>query len=131
MNRSYAGLYGHRTTSEDAFAPLFATFDWDGFLLLFGPDGRVAGTVSAEVAPDLTEQNGPPTGRLGSPGIVPEYRTPDLYRALLVAGARYLMERNVIQAELETHGDDATTIAAYEDLGFALQAEAFAYTKDL
>jgi len=44
LNRGYAGLHGHNYTTEDAFEPHLAELDWDGLLLLFTPDGRVAGT---------------------------------------------------------------------------------------
>ena len=131
MNRSYAGLYGHRMTSEAAFTPILEMFDWDGFFLLFDARGRVAGTVSAEAAPDLTEATGVSTGRLGSPGVVPEYRSAELYKALLLAGMAYLKTRDVVVADLETWGEPETTIKLYKTLGFALKSEALAYTKNL
>ncbi len=130
MNRSYAGLYGHRTTSEAEFGPLLAGMDWDGFFLLFDPEGRVAGGVSAEVDP-VTEQHGTSTGHLGSPGVVHEYRSAELYKALLLRGVAYLKARGVVLADLETQGDDPATIHVYEGLGFKVCAEALAYSKDL
>lgn len=111
--------------------PLLETFDWAGFFLLFDPDGRIAGTVSAEVAPDLTAENGFRTGRLGSPGIVPEHRSAELYQALLASGVAYLKARNVVMGTLETWGEDQTTIDAYQQLGFGIRSEQLAYTRDL
>ncbi len=129
MNRSYAELHGHRTTTEQDFAPILEASDPDGFIILFDPAGRVMGTVSADLAPDLSEQNGRPTGRLGSPGVVPEHRSPAIYGALLGAGCHYLETRGAVWAELETLGDHETTIAAYQSLDFVLDAEAVAFTK--
>jgi ribosomal protein S18 acetylase RimI-like enzyme len=131
MNRSYAGLYGHRTTSEAAFAPLLEAFDLDGFFILFDHKNHVAGTVSAEVAPDLSEENGVPTGRLGSPGVVPEHRSKELYQALLASGMAYLKAHGMVIADLETWGEPESTINIYKTHGFTLRSEALAYTKEL
>lgn len=140
MNRSYEGLYGHRTTNEAEFAPLLAGMDEDGFFLLFDSAGRVAGAVSAEpvsIEPvsaevdPVTAQQGVSTGHLGSPGVVPEHRSPELYQALLLWGVAYLKARGVVLADLETWGDDAATLAVYKRCGFEVCAHALAYSRDL
>lgn len=89
-NRGYEGIYGHHRSSEADFASRLDRFDLDGLLLLFAPDGNPIGTVEVSLAADLTERNGVPTGRVDSPGVVPEYRSLELYQVLLLSGVSYL-----------------------------------------
>ncbi len=75
LDQGYAGLHGHHRATAEDLEPRLAELDWDGHLLLFAPDGSVAGTVGAAFEPSRTERNGVPTGRLDSPGVVPEHRS--------------------------------------------------------
>jgi GNAT superfamily N-acetyltransferase len=117
LNRGYEGLSGHHLTTETDFAPHLANLDLKGMFLLFAPDGSVAGTVGAALEPSRAERNGVPTGRIGSPGVVPEYRSAALYEALLLAGVAYLRQLGVTWAELELWGDDPAVLARYQARG--------------
>ncbi|CAA9579520.1 MAG: hypothetical protein AVDCRST_MAG86-2632 [uncultured Truepera sp.] len=127
VDRGFEGLHGHHRSSEVGFAPHLAELDWDGLFLLFAPDGKVVGTVGAQLAPDRTERNGVLTGLVDSPGLVPEHRSPELYRALLLSGVAYLKGRNVVRAELQSWGDAPETITLYTTLGFAVHHQQVAY----
>lgn len=56
-------------------------------------------------------------GWIDAPGVIPELRTPDRY-ARLVRGAIAHMRKGPIT--LETWGDSAAVLAAYQELGFRL-----------
>lgn len=127
LNRGYAGLQGHHQTSVEEFAPWLDELDWDGLLLLFGPDGNVIGTGGASLAPDRTLRNGLPTGQVDSPGVVPEHRSLPLYEALLLAGVAYLDKHGMIWAELQSWGDSAAVLNHYQSLGFRVLRQELAY----
>jgi len=129
LNRGYAGLHGHNRTTEDAFEPHLSDLDRDGLLLLFAPDGRVAGIGGAKFDPSRTERNEVPTGRVDSPGLVPEHRSLALYEALLLAGVAYLRQAGMAWAELESWGDDPEVLARYQALGFMVLRREVAYQR--
>ncbi len=131
LNRGFEGLLGHHHTTETEFAPHLAQIDWDGLFLLFAPDGSVAGEVSAELAPDLTERNGVSTGRVDSPGVIPEYRSLELYGGLLLSGVAYLKQQGAVKAELQSWGDAPETIQLYASLGFRTVHQQVAYQREV
>ncbi len=129
LNRGFEGLLGHHHTTETEFAPHLAQIDWDGLFLLFAPDGSVAGEVSAELAPDLSERSGVLSGRVSSPGIVPEKRSVKLYQTLLLSGVAYLKMQNALRAELQSWGDAPETVQLYASLGFRTVHQQVAYQR--
>jgi len=129
LNRGYEGIPGHRHTTEADFAPHLAQLDLKGLLLLFAPDGSVAGTGGAALNPSRTERNGVPTGRVDSPGVVSEYRSLELYEALLLAGVAYLRQLGITLAELESWGDDLKVLARYQALGFTVLRQEVAFQR--
>ena len=129
LNRSFDGLSGHHRTTESDFAPRLAELEPDGFFLLFAPDGGVAGTVSAELAPDLSERHGVTAGRVGSPGVVSERRSPGLYATLLLFGVAYLRRGGAEVAGLQSWGDDPNVIARYVSLGFRVTERQVAFER--
>lgn len=128
-NRGFEGLYGHHRTTAEDFAPRLANLDPDGMLLLFAPDGGVAGVGGAELAADLSERHGVAAGRVGSPGVVPERRSPELYAALLLSGVAYLKRRGARVADLQSWGDDPSVIDLYASLGFAVTHRQVAFER--
>ena len=129
LNRGYAGLHGHHQTTEEAFGPYLSELDWDGCFLLFAPDGQIAGLGGAKVDLDRTERNGVLTGRVDSPGLVPEHRSLALYEALLLAGVAYLRRSGAVRAELESWGDAPEVLALYQELGFVVLRQEVAYQR--
>lgn len=128
-DRGFAGLYGHHRTTEAGFAPVLAELDPDGLFILFAPDGGVAGTVGAELAPDRTQRNGVLTGLVDSPGVVPERRSLELYGALLLSGTAYLKKQSAVRAELQSWGDAPETIQLYKSLGFGTVHQQVAFQR--
>ena len=129
LNRSFEGLLGHHRTTEAEFAPVLAELEPDGLFLLFAPDGSVAGTVGAELALDRTQRNGVSTGLVDSPGVVPERRSPGLYKALLLSGIERLKKQNAARAELQSWGDAPETISLYISLGFSTVHQQVAFQR--
>ena len=131
LNRGFEGLLGHHYTTQTEFAPHLTQIDRDGLFLLFAPDGSVAGEVSAELAPDPSECSGVLSGRVSSPGVVPEKRSLELYSALLLSGVAYLKKQAVVKAELQSWGDAPETVQLYASLGFKTVHQQVAYHQNV
>lgn len=65
---------------------------------------------------------------IDGPGVVPWLRTPDRYARLVRGAAAYLQNDPVV---LETWGDSASTLAAYESLGFEVVHSVSGWELDL
>jgi mycothiol synthase len=129
-NTCYAGLWGHNVLSEDAGRDWFASLDPAGVYFLFAPDGALVGRGHVQ----RIERDGQPTGYLDAPGIIPALRGAALYVPLLLWGAAWLASNPagpVARYLLESWGDDPTTIAAYQSLGFLLDRRETAYRSPL
>jgi GNAT superfamily N-acetyltransferase len=122
VNQGWSDLPGHKVATENV--------DWvhqqphDSIFLLFDENGKVSGCVSAILREDAW-------GRVDAPALIPEYRQPDLYRALVLVGLRYLAERGCRNVRLESWGDYDSTIAAYTELGFKTTVHELGYRLDL
>jgi ribosomal protein S18 acetylase RimI-like enzyme len=122
VNRGWSDLPGHKVATESV--------DWvhqqpqDGIFLLFDEHNKVSGCVSAILSEDGR-------GRVDAPALVPEYRRPHLYRALVLVGLHYLEERVCKEVKLESWGDYDSTIAAYTELGFRTTTYEVGYRLDL
>jgi N-acetylglutamate synthase-like GNAT family acetyltransferase len=122
VNRGWSDLPGHKVATKNV--------DWvnhqpqDGIFLLFDEYNKVSGCVSAILSEDGK-------GRVDAPALVPEYRQPDLYRALVLVGLHYLAARGCKEVKLESWGDYDSTIAAYTELGFKTAVHELGYRLDL
>jgi mycothiol synthase len=130
-NRGYEGQWGHLHTSAEEMALWFPRLKQEGIVLLFGPDGEIAGVGRAALSEELTAQRGVPTGHIDAPGVVPAYRQSGLYVPLLLTLIRWLLTEKPVRIEVESWGDDPQTLALYRDLGFRLAREEISYRRVL
>ncbi|MGE5124326.1 MAG: GNAT family N-acetyltransferase [Acidobacteriaceae bacterium] len=118
MNLCYIPLWGHQEVSQEELAGWLPHFDPQGLFLVFSEKGRVVGISRVETSPDRSQVNGKPTGYIDAPGIVPQHRRLDLYRALVLAGICWLRDRGQELVEMESWGDKQEVLKMYRELGF-------------
>lgn len=118
MNLSYIPLWGHQEVSEAEMAAWLSDFDQQGLFLVFSEKGRVVGIGRTEPSPERSTKNGMPTGYIDAPGIVPQHRRLDLYRALVLTGIRWLQNQGQTIIEMESWGDKLEVLKMYRELGF-------------
>jgi mycothiol synthase len=118
MNLSYIPLWGHREVSEDEMTSLLPAFDQQGLFLVFSEKGRVVGISRVEPSPERSLRNGIPTGYIDAPGVVPQHRRLDLYRALVLTGISWLRKQGQSWIEIESWGDKLEVLKMYRELGF-------------
>ncbi len=118
MNLSYIPLWGHQEVTEQEMAGWLPGFNQQGLFLVFSEKGRVVGISRTEPSPERTTVNGKATGYIDAPGIVPQHRRLDLYRALVLTGIRWLYEQGQAIIEMESWGDKLEVLKMYRELGF-------------
>ena len=118
MNLSYIPLWGHREASEAEMASWLPNFNLEGLFLVFSEKGRVIGISRVEPSVERTLKNGKPTGYIDAPGIVPQHRRLDLYRALVLTGIKWLLDQGQVLIEMESWGDKLEVLKMYRELGF-------------
>ncbi|HEU5441420.1 MAG TPA: GNAT family N-acetyltransferase [Ktedonobacterales bacterium] len=133
FNRCFEGLWGHNPVTADDLTAWLPQLPLDGIFIARGPDGRVAGVVRAEPAPRRSVRNGAPTANVDAPGVAPQHRDKPLYVPLLLTAWHWARALSPAPAliELESWGDEPTTLALYQNLGFALVRRAISYRLDL
>lgn len=119
MNLSYIPLWGHHEVSESEMSSWLPGFNQQGLFLVFSEKGRVVGISRVEPSPERTQKNGRPTGYIDAPGIVPQHRRLDLYRALVLTGINWLYQKGQAVIEMESWGDKLEVLKMYRELGFA------------
>jgi mycothiol synthase len=118
MNLSYITLWGHQEVHEDEMAAWLPGFNQQGLFLVFSEKGRVVGISRTEPSVERTANNGVPTGYIDAPGVVPQHRRLDLYRALVLTGIRWLYDQGQTIIEMESWGDKLEVLKMYRELGF-------------
>ncbi len=131
MNLCYIPLWGHREVSEDEMASWLPDFDQHGLFLVFSEKGRVVGISRVEPSPERTLKNGLPTGSIDAPGVVPQHRRLDLYRALVLTGIAWLHLQQQAVIEMESWGDKLEVLKMYRELGFKDIRQLLCYQIDL
>ena len=124
IEQGHAGLFGHNAVTEAGLETLLEAFDFENILLLFDAEGEVAGYC--KFAP-LEEGE----GYLDAPGVVPEQRRPELYRALATAALQQLQVQECDFVTLESWGDSDEVIEVYRGLGFDLEHTLLGFTLPL
>jgi mycothiol synthase len=118
MNLAYIPLWGHRQVSEEEMLSWLTELNPEGIFLVFSEKGRVVGISRTKPSPDRTSKNGLPTGYIDAPGVVPQHRRLDLYRALVLAGINWLRNQGMSVVEMESWGDKLEVLKMYRELGF-------------
>jgi mycothiol synthase len=118
MNLCYLPLWGHHKASEEQMAAWLPEFNQQGLFLVFSEKGRVIGISRVEPSTNRTLKNEKPTGYIDAPGIVPQHRRLDLYRALVLTGIRWLHDQGQTCIEMESWGDKLEVLKMYRELGF-------------
>jgi mycothiol synthase len=131
MNLSYIPLWGHHEVSENEMASWLPNFNQQGLFLVFSEKGRVIGISRVEPSAERTQKNGTPTGYIDAPGIVPQHRRLDLYRALVLTGIRWLHDQGQTNIEMESWGDKLEVLKMYRELGFTDMRQLVCYQIDL
>ena len=131
MNLSYIPLWGHQDVSEAEMASWLPDLNQDGLFLVFSEKGRVVGISRAELSPERTVKNGQPTGYIDAPGVVPQHRRLDLYRALVLNGINWLRVQGQVLIEMESWGDKLEVLKMYRELGFTDVRQLISYQLDL
>jgi mycothiol synthase len=127
MNLSYIPLWGHHEVSENEMASLLPNFNQDGLFLVFSEKGRVIGISRVEPSAERTTKNGEPTGYIDAPGVVPQHRRLDLYRALVLTGIKWLRMQGQTLIEMESWGDKLEVLKMYRELGFKDKRQLVSY----
>ncbi len=125
MNRSFGDLWGHGVATEAVWQQILELSDPEHFFVLLAEDEAV-GFLNISVTDDDAV-----AGRLDSPGLAPEHRSPDLYRALALEGLKLLAAKGVERVTLECWGESKETVEAYEALGFTSVAVELGYQRSL
>jgi mycothiol synthase len=118
MNLSYIPLWGHQEVTEAEMSSWLPNFNQQGLFLVFSEKGRVIGVSRVEPSPERSSKNGVPTGYIDAPGVVPQHRRLDLYRALVLTGVRWLRLQGYGFVEMESWGDKLEVLKMYRELGF-------------
>jgi len=118
MNLCYIPLWGHREVTEEEMVGWMPHFNQQGLFLVFSEKGRVVGISRVEPSPERSQVNGRLTGYIDAPGIVPQHRRLDLYRALVLTGIRWLGDLGQELIEMESWGDKLEVLRMYRELGF-------------
>ena len=131
MNLSYVPLWGHHEVSEQEMASWLPKLNQQGLFLVFSEKGRVVGISRVEPSAERTLKNGMLTGYIDAPGVVPQHRRLDLYRALVLTGIRWLQGQGQMMIEMESWGDKLEVLKMYRELGFKDLRQLMCYKKDI
>jgi N-acetylglutamate synthase-like GNAT family acetyltransferase len=122
-NTGLADLSGHGVATVESIKQMLETNPSDVTYLLFAADNKIIGSVGVT----LRETQ----GVVDSPAVVPEHRTPELYKFLVLLGLHDLTRRGCKQVQMYSWGDYDSTIAAYTELGFKTTVHELGYRLDL
>jgi hypothetical protein len=131
-NRSFADLWGHHENTAGGLTAEHLNRwlpGWDprGILIIFSPQGDVAGYCRAESGAYTGEDE----DLLDQPGIAPQYRPLQLHRPLALAAARWLRDQGSRPIRLESWGDSIETVSIYRQIGFQLAEHGLSYRRPL
>jgi ribosomal protein S18 acetylase RimI-like enzyme len=123
INKGWSDLPGHKVADSNNVAWVNQQ-PQDSIFLLFDDKGKIAGTTSIVMLEDGL-------GRIDAGGIVPEYRTSDLYRSLALVALEYAVKHGCKKVMLESWGDYESTIEVYKKLGFEITIHELGYRFDI
>jgi ribosomal protein S18 acetylase RimI-like enzyme len=123
MNEALGDLPGHKNANWE-------NTSWadqqphDSIFLLFDAKEEVVGITGTLILENTI-------ARIDAGGLVPEYRTPDLYRQLALVALDYAVKKGCKKASLESRGDYESSIDVYKELGFEIVTHEVGYRLDL
>lgn len=126
-NRCYGDQWGHLLATLDDWRQWLPEIDTRGLAFLFAADGALVGMSRAT----LRERDGRRVGVIDAPGLVPAWRSVQLYRALMLHAVSWLAAQDSAAYTVESWGDDPAVIAAYQALGFAVTQREDMYFRQL
>ncbi len=125
MNRAYSDLWGHSLATPEVWAHIVETYTPENLFLLFSSDEAIGCTGFRLIEGETS------SGSLDGPGLVPEYRTAELYSMVAAWGLKNLAKKRAKPVTLETWGEADETISAYQHLGFKIVFTELGYQKRL
>ncbi len=131
FNQCYGDLWGHHIVNQEQMAEWLPDWTPEGLFLAYSHKGKAIGVSRVEMSQSRSDANGAPTGYIDAPGLQPQHRRLDLYRALLITGALWLQSQRVEIIEMESWGDRQPVLDAYRDLGFSVLRRIVLVEKDL
>ena len=115
-NRSYGDQWGHIIATLEDWTHWLPEIDPRGLAFLYAADGALAGMSRAT----LRASDGRRIGVIDAPGVIPAWRSVEVYRALLLHAISWLAPQDPTEYIVESWGDDPAVIAAYQALGFSI-----------
>lgn len=131
LNQCYAGMWGHRETTEAQVGRWLPQRRPEDILLAFGPDGDVAGYCQLRRAASPAPGGDAPLGTIDAPGVALAHRDRQLQRPLLLSALGRLRAHGAGIVGLESWGDDEPTVAIYRAIGFAPLRHFISYRLDV
>ncbi len=130
LNACYSDLWGHHTgATEEAQAKWLPYYDPTGIFILFNAQDEPIGIVRAQSTEQTNSQDGGRSNSIDAPGLLPAYREPDYYQALVYQALTWLSQQvdslNVVT--MHSWGDLDKTIDAYWQIGFQPVKHAIGY----
>ena len=118
-NRAFQGLWGHweHVTTEN-LQEILSGQQPETIFFVIAQNGEVVGTGRGEINEPLSQRRGTRTGYLDSPGVVSEHRANGLYLPMLLYSAQLVRDREPVDIELESWGDDLQVLIQYQEVGF-------------
>lgn len=117
-NRAFQGLWGHQNVTAEELNNILEATGLEGTFLLFTQGGEAIGICRGEISEYLSNRKGTPTGYLDAPGVVPGYRSKNLYLPMLLHSANWVRSQAQVDIEMESWGDDPQVVAQYQQVGF-------------
>ena len=118
-NRAFQGLWGHwEHVTEEDLQGILSGQKPETIFFVVAQNGEVVGTGRGEINEALSQLRGTRTGYLDAPGVVPEHRANGLYLPMVLHAVHLVRDREAVDIELESWGDDPQVLAQYQEVGF-------------
>jgi len=128
MNEAYGDLWGHMSNvSTDLVAKSLDYFDPDCIYFLFDGEDNPSGFARIH----YSEDDG--ICMIDAPGVLPDYRSPDLYRYLVIYSVHQLKSRMKTAQDItmDSWGDFDSTLTMFRDIGFISRQHKIGFRYDL
>ncbi len=135
FNESFSEHYSYRPCTREETSDIYRMARERGewlFTLLARVETEPVGFLLGGSDPAVVKRRGANVGRLHVLGVLKQFRSRGIAKALLIAGMKRLKERGMTEAELRVDTENATgALHLYELLGFRTTARRLTQTRDL